>query len=43
MPGLQYIILDTFYSAPELEHETVESMLGTIDRFAADVRPNLPS
>src|SRR5262245_21136102 len=39
--GVRYIILDTFYSAPELEHETVESMLATIDRFAADVMPKL--
>jgi probable F420-dependent oxidoreductase len=34
-----YIVLDTFYSAPELEHETLESILATIERFAADVMP----
>jgi probable F420-dependent oxidoreductase len=39
--GVQYVMLDTFYSAPELEHETVESMLGTIERFAADVMPKI--
>jgi probable F420-dependent oxidoreductase len=37
--GVQYILLDTFYSAPELEHETVESMFSTIERFAAEVMP----
>jgi probable F420-dependent oxidoreductase len=39
--GVQYVMLDTFYSTPELEHETVESMLGTIERFAADVMPKI--
>jgi len=37
--GVDYCLLDTFYSAPELERETVDSMLGTIERFAADVMP----
>jgi hypothetical protein len=37
--GVHYLMLDTFDSAPELEHETVESMFGTIERFAADVMP----
>jgi probable F420-dependent oxidoreductase len=37
--GVRYLMLDTFYSAPELEHETLNSMLGTIERFAADVMP----
>jgi len=37
--GVQYILLDTFYSAPELERETVESILSTMERFAADVMP----
>jgi hypothetical protein len=37
--GVQYIMLDTFYGDPELEHETVESMFETIERFAADVMP----
>jgi hypothetical protein len=34
-------MLDTFYSVPELEHETIDSMLGTIERFAADVIPKI--
>jgi probable F420-dependent oxidoreductase len=37
--GVQYFMLDTFYSVPELEQETVESMLMTIERLAADVMP----
>jgi probable F420-dependent oxidoreductase len=39
--GVQYVMLDTFYSVPELEHETIDSMLGTIERFAADVIPKI--
>jgi probable F420-dependent oxidoreductase len=39
--GVQYVMLDTFYSDSELEHETIESMFGTIERFAADVMPKL--
>jgi hypothetical protein len=35
-------MLDTFYSAPELAHETVDSMLATMERFAADVMPKFP-
>jgi probable F420-dependent oxidoreductase len=41
--GAQYCMLDTFYSPPELAQETVESMLGTIERFAADVVPKFQS
>jgi alkanesulfonate monooxygenase SsuD/methylene tetrahydromethanopterin reductase-like flavin-dependent oxidoreductase (luciferase family) len=37
--GVHYCMLDTFYSGSELEHETVESMFETIERFAADVMP----
>jgi len=39
--GVQYVMLDTFYSAAELEHETVESMLETMERVAADVMPKI--
>jgi probable F420-dependent oxidoreductase len=39
--GVQYVMLDTFYGGSELEHESVESMLGTIERFAADVMPKI--
>ena len=41
MPACNIVMLDTFYSAPELEHETVEGMFGTIERFAADVMPKI--
>jgi len=37
--GVQYIVLDTFYSAPELESETVDTILDTMERFASDVMP----
>jgi probable F420-dependent oxidoreductase len=39
--GVQYMVLDTFYSVPELEGETVDGMLETIERFAADVMPKI--
>jgi probable F420-dependent oxidoreductase len=41
--GVQYIVLDTFYSAPELEGETIDSIMDTMERFAAEVMPNAPS
>jgi probable F420-dependent oxidoreductase len=41
--GVDYLMLDTFYSVPELEHETLESLLETIERFAADVMPKIQS
>jgi probable F420-dependent oxidoreductase len=41
--GVQYIMLDTFYSVPELAHVTVEGMFETIERFAADVMPKVQS
>jgi probable F420-dependent oxidoreductase len=39
--GVHYVMLDTFYSGPELEHQTVEEMFETIERFAADVMPKI--
>jgi probable F420-dependent oxidoreductase len=41
--GVQYMLLDTFYSSPELEYETAEDMFETIERFAADVMPKIQS
>jgi probable F420-dependent oxidoreductase len=40
--GVDSIVLDTFYSSPELEHETLDSLLDTVERFAADVMPKMP-
>jgi len=37
--GVLYIVLDTFYSAAELEQETIGSILETMERFAAEVMP----
>jgi probable F420-dependent oxidoreductase len=39
--GVQYMVLDTFYSVPELEGETVDGMLEAIERFAAEVMPKI--
>jgi probable F420-dependent oxidoreductase len=39
--GVQYVMLDTFYSAAELAHETVDSMIETMERVAADVMPKI--
>jgi probable F420-dependent oxidoreductase len=39
--GVQYMVLDTFYSVPELAHQTVEGMFETIERFAADIMPKI--
>jgi len=40
--GVQYVMLDTFYSAAELAHERVDNMLETMERFATDVVPKIP-
>ena len=37
--GVGHFVLDTFYSIPQLENETVESMLETMERFASTVLP----
>jgi len=41
--GVHYIVLDTFYSVPELAYETVDGMFESIERFAADVMPKIQS
>ena len=37
--GVNYIVLDTFYGIPELHGETLDSILATMERFAAEVMP----
>jgi alkanesulfonate monooxygenase SsuD/methylene tetrahydromethanopterin reductase-like flavin-dependent oxidoreductase (luciferase family) len=37
--GAQHILLDTFYSASELQGEAAESILTTMERFAAEIMP----
>jgi probable F420-dependent oxidoreductase len=37
--GVQYILLDTFYSASELQGATAESVVATMERFGAEVMP----
>jgi probable F420-dependent oxidoreductase len=39
--GVQYVMLDSFYGAAELAHETVDSMIETMERVAADVMPKI--
>ena len=35
--GVEYLVMDTFYSIPELHDETVDSVLTTVERFAREV------
>jgi alkanesulfonate monooxygenase SsuD/methylene tetrahydromethanopterin reductase-like flavin-dependent oxidoreductase (luciferase family) len=37
--GVQHFVLDTFYSVPELDRETLADALRTIERFAREIRP----
>ncbi len=32
--GVNHLVMDTFYSIPELHQETVDSVLATMERFA---------
>lgn len=38
--GVRHMVLDTFYSIPELSGESVDSMLETMERFASEVMPH---
>jgi alkanesulfonate monooxygenase SsuD/methylene tetrahydromethanopterin reductase-like flavin-dependent oxidoreductase (luciferase family) len=38
--GVSHLVLDTFYSIPELAGETVDTMLETMEHFARDVMPH---
>ena len=40
--GVGYLVMDTFYGIPELHDETAESIMATMDRFAAEVIPQFP-
>ncbi len=37
--GVDHLVMDTFYSIPELHQETVETVLHTMERFARGVLP----
>lgn len=37
--GVSHLVLDTFYSIPEFDYETVDTMLETMERFASTVMP----
>ena len=40
--GVSHLVMDTFYSIPELHQETVDSVLATMERFARSVLPQFP-
>ena len=37
--GVSHLVMDTFYSIPELDQETVDSILPTMELFARSVIP----
>ena len=37
--GVNHLVMDTFYSIPELHQENVDSVLATMERFARHVMP----
>jgi alkanesulfonate monooxygenase SsuD/methylene tetrahydromethanopterin reductase-like flavin-dependent oxidoreductase (luciferase family) len=41
--GVNHLVMDTFYSIPELHQETVDSVLATMERFARSVLPQFAS
>lgn len=41
--GVGPLVLDTFYSIPELYGETADTMLATMERFASTVMPHFGS
>lgn len=41
--GVDHLVMDTFYSIPELEEETVDSVLATMERFSRSVMPQFES
>ena len=41
--GVSHLVMDTFYSIPELHQETVDSVLATMERFARSVIPQFPA
>ena len=38
--GVEHLVMDTFYSIPELHQESVDSVLATMERFASQVLPH---
>ena len=40
--GVSHLVMDTFYSIPELDNETVDSVLSTMEGFARHVIPQFP-
>ena len=40
--GVTHLVMDTFYSIPELHEETVDTVLATMERFAKQIIPQFP-
>jgi len=40
--GVTHLVMDTFYSIPELHEETVDTVLATMERFARQIIPQFP-
>jgi alkanesulfonate monooxygenase SsuD/methylene tetrahydromethanopterin reductase-like flavin-dependent oxidoreductase (luciferase family) len=40
--GVSHLVMDTFYSIPELHQETVDTVLATMERFARQIIPQFP-
>jgi len=40
--GVSHLVMDTFYSIPELHQETVDTVLATMERFARQIIPEFP-
>ncbi len=40
--GVSHLVMDTFYSIPELHQETVDTVLATMERFARQIIPESP-
>ena len=40
--GVTHLVMDTFYSIPELHQETVDTVLATMERFARQIIPRFP-
>ena len=40
--GVTHLVMDTFYSIPELHEETVDTVLATMERFARQIIPRFP-
>ena len=40
--GVGHLVMDTFYSLPDLHAETIDTLVATMERFARHVIPQFP-